>query len=56
MSDTSENRKHSQSVLLRFEPDQLQLIERAAELAGLNRTAWIRMTLLREAREEAGKK
>ena len=47
-----ESRKHSQSVLLRFDPEQLEMIDRAAEFAGLNRTAWIRSAALRTARQE----
>lgn len=47
-----ETRKHSQPVLLRFEPEQLELIDRAAELAALNRTAWLRSVALRVARQE----
>ena len=49
---TDETRKHSQSVLLRFEPDQLEMIDRAAEHAGLNRTSWLRAAVIRTAREE----
>lgn len=49
---SEESRKHSQSILLRFEPDQLDMIDRAAEHAGLNRTAWLRSSVLRAAREE----
>lgn len=51
---SEESRKHSQSVLLRFEPDQLDMIDRAAKHAGLNRTSWLRLTVLRVAREELG--
>jgi hypothetical protein len=51
---SEESRKHSQGVLLRFEPGQLDMIDRAAELAGLNRTSWLRLTVLRVAREELG--
>jgi uncharacterized protein (DUF1778 family) len=51
---SEESRKHSQSVLLRFEPDQLEMIDKAAEHAGLNRTAWLRSSVLRAAREEVG--
>jgi len=50
MSD--QDREHSERVLLRFREDHLALIDRAAEHAGLSRTAWIRMALLREARLE----
>jgi len=51
---SEESRKHSQGVLLRFEPDQLEMIDRAAELAGLNRTSWLRAVAIREARQELG--
>jgi uncharacterized protein (DUF1778 family) len=49
-----ESRKHTQSVLLRFEPEQLEMIDTAAEHAGLNRTAWLRAVVIRAAREELG--
>jgi len=48
------NRKHSAAVVLRFEPAQLDMIDRAAAKSALNRTSWIRTTLLRVARDEAG--
>ncbi len=51
-----ETRKHSQSVLLRFEPDQLEMIDQAAEHAGLNRSGWLRAAVIRAAREELGEK
>jgi uncharacterized protein (DUF1778 family) len=47
-----DKRRHSESVLLRFDPGQLELIDKAAELAGLNRTSWFRMTVLAAAREQ----
>jgi uncharacterized protein (DUF1778 family) len=50
------NRRHSAPVVLRFEPEHLELIDKAAEGAALNRSAWIRSTLLRVAREELGEK
>lgn len=49
-----ESRKHTQSVLLRFEPDQLEMIDKAAEHAGINRTAWLRAVVIRAARDELG--
>lgn len=52
MSDEQPNRKHSQGVLLRFEPEQLELMDLAAGHAGLNRSGWMRSALLRVAREE----
>jgi uncharacterized protein (DUF1778 family) len=45
-------RKHTEAVVLRFEPDQLEMVDRAAELAGLNRTAWLRALAIRAARQE----
>jgi len=47
-------RKHTDAVILRFEPEHLALVDRAAELAGLNRTAWLRALAIREARQELG--
>lgn len=54
MADAEAKRRHSQSVLLRLTPDQLDLMDQAAEHAGLSRTGWMRATLLRVAREEIG--
>lgn len=45
-------RKHTEAVILRFEPEHLELVDRAAELSGLNRTAWLRALAIREARVE----
>jgi uncharacterized protein (DUF1778 family) len=45
-------RKHTEAVVLRFEPEQLELVDRAAAQAGLNRTSWLRALAIREAREE----
>jgi uncharacterized protein (DUF1778 family) len=53
---SEESRKHSQGVLLRFEPDQLEMIDQAADHAGLNRTSWLRAAVIRAAREELGEK
>jgi uncharacterized protein (DUF1778 family) len=47
-------RKHTDAVILRFEPEHLAMVDRAAELAGLNRTAWLRALAIREARRELG--
>lgn len=49
---SEESRKHSQGVLLRFEPDHLEMIDKAADLAGLSRTSWLRALAVREARRE----
>jgi len=51
---TDEPRKHDQPVLLRLTAEQLALVDRAAEHAGLSRTGWIRMVLVRESRREVG--
>jgi uncharacterized protein (DUF1778 family) len=48
-------RRHTEQVLLRFDPEQLALIDEAADQAGLNRTGWLRMTALRVAKEELGR-
>jgi uncharacterized protein (DUF1778 family) len=48
-------RKHTEAVILRFEPEHLELVDRAAALAGLNRTAWLRALAVRSAREELTK-
>jgi hypothetical protein len=45
-------RKHTEAVILRFEPEHLDLVDRAATQAGLNRTAWLRALAIRMAREE----
>jgi uncharacterized protein (DUF1778 family) len=47
-------RKHSAALILRFEPEQLEMIDQVAEDAGLNRTSWLRLTALREAKRELG--
>jgi uncharacterized protein (DUF1778 family) len=55
MSEDTPRRKHTEQVLLRFEPEQLALIDEAAAQDGLNRTAWLRMTALRTAKEALGR-
>lgn len=54
MATDTEKRKHSQPVLVRFTEKQLEIIDKAAERAGLNRTAWVRTTLLTAARDQVG--
>jgi uncharacterized protein (DUF1778 family) len=44
-------RTQTAPVLLRFEPNHLEMIDHAAEHLGLARAAWIRSTLLQAARE-----
>ncbi len=44
-------RTQTEPVLLRFEPNHLEMIDHAAEHLGLARAAWIRSTLLQAARE-----
>jgi uncharacterized protein (DUF1778 family) len=53
--DPTVKRQHTAQVLLRFNAEQLVMIDEAADQAGLNRTAWLRMTALREAKEELGR-
>lgn len=48
------NRKHSVSILLRVTPEHGDLIQRAADHAGISRSDWIRERLIREARKEVG--
>ena len=43
-------RTQTEPVLLRLEPEHLETITKAAKLSGLARAAWMRSTLLREAR------
>lgn len=47
-------RKHTAAIVLRFEPEQLEMVDRAAELAGLSRTSWLRALAIRAARQEVG--
>jgi uncharacterized protein (DUF1778 family) len=47
-------RKHTEAVVLRFEPEHLELVDRAAAQAGINRTSWLRALAIRVAREELG--
>jgi hypothetical protein len=42
------------AIVLRFEAEQLEMVDRAAEQAGLNRTSWLRALAIRAAREELG--
>jgi uncharacterized protein (DUF1778 family) len=53
--DSPANRQHTAQVLLRFSPEQLAMIDEAADQSGLNRTAWLRMTAIRVAKEELGR-
>jgi uncharacterized protein (DUF1778 family) len=45
--------KHSptEAVLIRFDPNHLKLVSDAADYLGLPRSAWMRTTVLREARQ-----
>ena len=43
-------RNQTEPVLLRLEPEHLETITKAAKLTGLARAAWMRSTLLKEAR------
>jgi uncharacterized protein (DUF1778 family) len=52
MADRS--RKHTAAIVLRFEPEQLEMVDQAAEQAGLSRTSWLRALAIRAARQELG--
>ncbi|MEM7048938.1 MAG: DUF1778 domain-containing protein [Acidobacteriota bacterium] len=41
-------------MLVRLTEEQLELVDRAAEATGLNRTGWVRMTLLQAAKQQLG--
>lgn len=45
-------RQHTEPVLVRFTPEQLEVVDAACKRAGLSRTGWIRSTLIRVARDE----
>lgn len=38
-------KKKKEAILVRFDPDQLAAIDERAESLGLNRAAWLRMTV-----------
>ncbi len=48
----AEKRKHSGSVRIRLVPEHEADIRHAAQLAGLNLSAWVRERLIKSAREE----
>lgn len=48
----SEKRRHSGSVRIRLIPEHEADIRQAAQLAGLNLSAWVRERLIRAARDE----
>lgn len=50
----AEKRIQDDSVRIRMMADEHQLMDRAAQRAGLRLAAWARSTLLRVAREELG--
>jgi uncharacterized protein (DUF1778 family) len=41
----------TEGVLIRFDPKHLKLVSQAADYLGLPRSAWMRATVLREARQ-----
>lgn len=49
-------RRHSASILLRVLPEHAELMQEAADHAGISRSDWMRERLLRCAREELEKK
>jgi uncharacterized protein (DUF1778 family) len=49
MSDGT--RTPTEGVLIRFDPNHLKLVSEAADYLGLPRSAWMRATVIREARQ-----
>ncbi len=54
MSEKEEKRAHSASVRVRLLPEHDELIRQAAEHAGVSLSDWMRLVLLKAAREELG--
>lgn len=50
--DESPTRRHSASILLRLLPEHAEMMQQAADHAGISRSDWMRERLLRCAREE----
>jgi uncharacterized protein (DUF1778 family) len=48
---TEGTRTPTEGVLIRFDPQHLKLVSEAADYLGLPRSAWMRATVIREARE-----
>lgn len=44
-------RTQTEAILIRFDPSHLKLVSEAANYLGLPRSAWMRATVLREARQ-----
>ncbi len=51
---TKEKRAHTASMRVRLLPEHDEEIRRAAEHAGISLSDWLRLVLLRAAREELG--
>jgi uncharacterized protein (DUF1778 family) len=47
----TEERTPTEGVLIRFDPKHLKLVSEAADYLGLPRSAWMRATVIREARQ-----
>lgn len=52
---TKEKRVHAASMRVRLLPEHDELIREAAEHAGVSLSDWLRLVLLRAAREELGR-
>ncbi len=50
------NRTSTEGVLIRFDPKHLKLVKEAADYVGLPHSAWMRATVIREARQILGEK
>ena len=56
MVKNAENRRHGAALRLRLLPEHDRIVRRAAEVAGVSLSDWMRERLLRSAREELGLK
>ncbi|MCB1058053.1 MAG: hypothetical protein KDD11_21340 [Acidobacteria bacterium] len=52
---TTEKRVHAASMRVRLLPEHDELIREAADHAGVSLSDWLRLVLLRAAREELGR-
>jgi uncharacterized protein (DUF1778 family) len=56
MAKKPEKRRHGAALRLRLLPEHERLIRRAAEVAGVNLSDWMRERMIRSARAELGLK
>lgn len=51
MKKTRATTAPTEGVLIRFDPNHLEIVSEAADYLGLPRSAWMRSLVIREARE-----